>query len=269
MTADEVARNLVGPRRLLALCTRGIEYAAIVGGFLVADRSSVTPFPSTNPNRVEFLGVNQPARRSDLEAVVERFVAAGVRRWFFHLSPCAQSGELREWLHELGLRRFDGPRYVTLARPAAALSPHRTELRVRAVPAVELRDRQMFLLGLYGDYAGLYLATVGRQECTHFLAFDGDRPVASGGRCAIGTTGYLFLGATREADRGRGAQSALITERVSAAWRQGCRVVLVETMSILPASLANLIRKGFRESYDTEIFVHESEPGPQPATRNG
>ena len=45
--------------------------------------------------------------------------------------------------------------------------------------------------------------------------------------------------------------------------------MLVETMSILPASLANLIRKGFRESYDTEIFVHESEPGPQPATRNG
>jgi hypothetical protein len=31
--------------------------------------------------------------------------------------------------------------------------------------------------------------------------------------------------------------------------------VLAETMSILPTSLANLVRKGFRESYDTEIFV--------------
>ena len=40
-------------------------------------------------------------------------------------------------------------------------------------------------------------------------------------------------------------------------------------VSILAASLANLFRKGFRESYDTEIFVRESESGTQPATRNG
>ena len=34
-----------------------------------------------------------------------------------------------------------------------------------------------------------------------------------------------------------------------------CRIVLAEIMSILPISLANLVRKGFRESCDTEIFV--------------
>jgi GNAT superfamily N-acetyltransferase len=195
------------------------------------------------------------ACRRHLETVSERFTAAGVGRWFFRLTPCPQAGALRDWLHKLGLRPFDGPRYITLARPAAALPPHPTRLRVRAVPPAELRARQMFLLELYGDYAGIYLTTVGREDCTHFLAFDGDRPVAAAGLCVTGTTGYLFLGATREADRLRGAQSALIAERVTAAYRQGCRIVLAETMSMLPTSLANLVRKGFQESYDTEIFV--------------
>ena len=40
-----------------------------------------------------------------------------------------------------------------------------------------------------------------------------------------------------------------------AAVSRECRIVLAETMSILPISLANLVRKGFRESCDTEIFV--------------
>jgi hypothetical protein len=255
MTAAAVARCLAAPRRVFAICIKGTEFAEIGGGFLVIDRRSDSPFPSTNPNRAEFLGVVRPAGRRHLESVVERFTAAGVGRWFFRLSPCLQAGALREGLHKLGLSPFAGPRYITLARPAAALPPHPTRLRVRAVPPAELRARQMFLLELYGDYAGIYLTTVGREDCTHFLAFDGDRPVAAAGLCVTGTTGYLFLGATREADRLRGAQSALIAERVTAAYRQGCRIVLAETMSMLPTSLANLVRKGFQESYDTEIFV--------------
>ncbi len=255
MTVAEVARCLAAPRRVLAVCIKGTEFAEIGDGFVVIERWSDSPFPSTNPNRTEFLGVTRPTCRRDLERVVERFADAGVRRWFFRLSPCPQAAALRGWLQELGLRPFDGPRYVTLARPAAMLPPHRTELRVRALPAAELCALRMFLLELYREYAGIYLATVGRDECTHFLAFDGARPVAAAGLCVTGTTGYLFLGATREADRSRGAQSALIAARVAAAYRQGCRIVLAETMSILPTSLKNLVRKGFRESYDTELFI--------------
>ena len=120
-------------------------------------------------------------------------------RWFFRLTPCSQAGALRDWLHKLGLRPFDGPRYITLARPAAALPPHPTRLRVRAVPPAELRAWQMFLLQLYGEYAGIYLTTIGRDDCTHFLAFDGDRPVAAAGLCVTGTTSTV-----RHLDNARG-----------------------------------------------------------------
>ena len=199
ITAAAVARCLAAPRRVLAICIKGTEYAEIGGGFVVVDRWSDAPFPSTNPNRAEFLGVVRPACRRHLETVSERFIAAGVGRWFFRLAPCPQAGALRDWLHKLGLRPFDGPRYITLARPAAALPPHPTRLRVRAVPPAELRAWQMFLLQLYGEYAGIYLTTIGRDDCTHFLAFDGDRPVAAAGLCVTGTTSTV-----RHLDNARG-----------------------------------------------------------------
>lgn len=255
MTPADVARRLHAPRYALASAVRGAELARIGGGFLTIDRSSATEYPSTNGNRAEFVGVTRPASHVETEAITERFSAAGVSRWFFWLSPCAQAEEIRKWLLTLGLWPFDGPRYITLARSAEAVAPHRTALRVRALPAPELHVHTGFLHELYGDFAGAYLGTIGRDDCLHYLAFDGDRPVAAAGLCIAGAAGYLFLAATSEADRSRGAQNALIAARVRAAHARGCRIVMSETLSILRPSLANLVRQGFRECYDTQVFV--------------
>ena len=255
MTATEVSRHLYAPRYALAAGVRDAEFAELGGGFVTIDRSSDTKFPSTNPNRAEFVGVARPASRNEVEEITERFSAAGVRRWFFWLSPCPQAEEIRRWLGELGLRPFDGPRYITLARSAEAVASHRTALRVHALTAPELRARTGFLSELYGDFAGVYLGTIGRDDCAHYLAFDGDRPVAAAGLCVAGAAGYLFLAATRPADRSRGAQNALIAARVRAAHARGCRIVTSQTLSILRPSLANLVRQGFRECYDTEVFA--------------
>ena len=131
MTAAEVSRHLYAPRYALAAGVRDAEFAEIGGGFLTIDRSSDTEYPSTNPNRAEFVGVTRPTSRSEVQEITERFAAAGVRRWFFWLSPCPQAGEIRQWLLELGLRRFERPRYITLARSAEPVAAHRTALRVR------------------------------------------------------------------------------------------------------------------------------------------
>lgn len=255
MTAAEVARHLYAPRRALAGSLAGAECAELGGGFLTVDRSSTAKYPSTNRNRAEFIGVTRPASRDEIEGAAERFSAAGVRRWFFWLSPCAQAEEIRRWLSELGLRPFDGPRYITLARSAEAVAPHETALRVRAPTAPELHAHTPFLTELYGDFAGAFLGTIGRDDCAHYLAFDGDRPVAAAGLCVAGVTGYLYLAATREPDRLRGAQNALIAARIRAAYTRGCRIVMAETLSILRPSLANLVRQEFRECYDTQLFV--------------
>ena len=255
MTAAEVARHLYAARCALAGSARGAELVEIGGGFLTIDRSSDTEYPSTNPNRAEFVGVTRPTSRSEVQEIVERYAAAGVRRWFFWLSPCPQAGEIRQWLLELGLRRFDGPRYITLARSAEPVAAHRTALRVRSLAPPELRAYTGFLIELYGDFSGVYLGTIGRDDCAHYLAFDGDQPVAAAGLCVAGAAGYLFLAATLPSDRSRGAQNALIAARVSAAHARGCRIAISETLSILRPSLGNLIRQGFRECYDTQVLV--------------
>ena len=255
MTAAEIARHLYAPRHALAAGVRGAEYAELGGGFLTIDRLSDTEYPSTNRNRADFVGVARPTGRSEIREIAERFAAAGVRRWFFWLSPCPQAEEIRQWLRELGLRPFEGPRYITLARPAEAVAAHRTALRVRALSASELRAHTGFLTELYGDFAGACLGTIGRDDCAHYLAFDGDRPVAAAGLCVAGAAGYLYLAATREPDRSRGAQNALIAARIRAAHARGCRLVMAETLSILRPSLANLVRQGFRECYDTQVYV--------------
>ena len=255
MTVAEIARHLYAPRHALAAGVRGAEYAEFGGGFLTIDRLSDTEYPSINRNRADFVGVARPTGRSEIREIAERFAVAGVRRWFFWLSPCAQADEIRQWLRELGLRPFEGPRYITLARSAEAVAAHRTALRVRALSASELRAHTGFLTKLYGDFAGACLGTIGRDDCSHYLAFDGGRPVAAAGLCVAGATGYLYLAATREPDRSRGAQNALIAARIRAAHARGCRLVMAETLSILRPSLANLVRQGFRECYDTQVYV--------------
>ena len=45
------------------------------------------------------------------------------------------------------------------------------------------------------------------------MAFDGSRPVATAALAVFEDLGYLLSGATREADRKRGAQQALIAKR--------------------------------------------------------
>ncbi len=230
MTAAEIARQIYAPRYALASAVRRAELAEMGGGFLTIDRSSGTEYPSTNRNRAEFVGVTRPARRSEVAAITERFSAAGVSRWFFWLSPCAQEEEIRQWLLEVGLQPFDGPRYITLARSAEAVAPHETALRVRALTAPELHAHTGFLTELYGDFAGSCRGTIGRETAS---------------------TTWRSTAIVRS----RGAQNALIAARVRAAHARGCRIVMAETLSILRPSLANLVRHGFRECYDTQVYV--------------
>ena len=75
------------------------------------------------------------------------------------------------------------------------------------------------------------------------------RPVAIAALAVFEDLGYLFAAATRETDRQRGAQQALIARRIERAEQVGCPILVSETLSILEHSLRNLQRAGFREIY--------------------
>ena len=53
--------------------------------------------------------------------------------------------------------------------------------------------------------------------------------------------------------RRRGAQSALIAQRIKKAVEVGCKIVVSETLSIAKRSLSNLQKAGFEVAYEKEV----------------
>jgi GNAT superfamily N-acetyltransferase len=100
-----------------------------------------------------------------------------------------------------------------------------------------------------------YTETAGMQDFFHYMAFDGNRPVAIAALCLFEDLGYLMAASTAETHRKRGAQQALIAKRVERAEQIGCATLVSETLTMLEHSLRNLQRAGFQEMYEKE--VHE------------
>ncbi|HWB45696.1 MAG TPA: GNAT family N-acetyltransferase, partial [Hyphomicrobiaceae bacterium] len=99
-----------------------------------------------------------------------------------------------------------------------------------------------------------YARSVGKDGFFHYMAFDGDRPVAIAALCVFEGLGYLFAAATAENDRRRGAQQALIATRVQRAAQIGCSAVVSETLYMLEHSYRNLQRAGFQDAYEKEVY---------------
>ncbi len=95
----------------------------------------------------------------------------------------------------------------------------------------------------------------GREGWTCLVAYDGDAPVAAAALFAAGDEGYLAFGATLPDARGRGAQSALLAERIAIAGRLGLRSITTETGvrgagggGVTDRSYRNILRAGFEET---------------------
>jgi GNAT superfamily N-acetyltransferase len=86
-------------------------------------------------------------------------------------------------------------------------------------------------------------------EC--WLAVDGDEPAAAAGLFVSEGVGYIGFAATLPEHRGKGAQNALLAERIERAREVGCDVVVTETgerRDDLPSnSYRNILRAGFTE----------------------
>ena len=93
-----------------------------------------------------------------------------------------------------------------------------------------------------------------RAGWTCLVAYDGDRPVAGGAVYVDGDQAWLGLGATLPQARGRGAQSALLAERIRLAAAAGATTVTTETgvrqEGRPERSYRNILRAGFEEVFE-------------------
>jgi GNAT superfamily N-acetyltransferase len=84
-------------------------------------------------------------------------------------------------------------------------------------------------------------------------SYDGGEIVGGGALHIDGDVGWLGIGATLPAHRGRGGQRAVMARRIADAVAAGCTTVATET-GVLPdhpnPSLRNMLRSGFELAYE-------------------
>jgi hypothetical protein len=101
--------------------------------------------------------------------------------------------------------------------------------------------------------------SVGRAGWHHYLAFDGERPVATGALFVQGDAGWLGFGSTLASHRRRGAQGAIMSQRNQDAADAGCRWLVTETGEDSPdqpnPSFHNMLRVGFELAYQRPNFI--------------
>ena len=96
-------------------------------------------------------------------------------------------------------------------------------------------------------------SVVGREGWHTFAAYDGDEPVGVGALFVAGDTGWLGMGGTLPAARGRGAQNAILAARIDRARELGLERVVTETGMPRDGepgpSYRNIVRAGFEPAY--------------------
>jgi hypothetical protein len=211
-------------------------------------------------NRLVGCGVSGAAGRDALLDAVRRLRDTGVRNYGVQLSPAAQPPAIREWLGESGLAPRD--RWAKMYRrdePAAAVH---TDLRIDAVRPGQAETFAEVVTGGFGMPASFrpwLAATVGRPQWRHYLAWNGEDPVAGAALFIAGDVGWLGVASTLPPARRRGAQGALMARRIEDGRALGCRWFVTETGEDTPArpnpSYRNMIRAGFTFAYHRENFM--------------
>src|SRR5262249_18498188 len=146
--------------------------------------------------------------------------------------------------------------YPVLARPAALITPPRPcEFSIRVVGAREAPPILGAGAACYGGGTARAQAMLDRGCGELHSAFEGDRPVAFTVLLNRGE-GFACPGpaGTDPQKRGRGAQTALICSRVSAAARAGIQWCISETNTAVTHSLGNLRRCGFETVLNWRVY---------------
>jgi GNAT superfamily N-acetyltransferase len=216
-------------------------------------------------NRVVGLGVNRPATREDVDAVVDFYRGLGQTNVTIQVAPHARPADLRAWLVDRDFVR--GRSWAKVWRETSDPLTVDTSLRIEEIGPDHVGPWSSIVATAFElpAAAAAAEATIGRRGWQHYLGFDGSVPVtaaamfivehagAAGGAGWGANVAWLGFGATLPEARGRGGQSAMFTRRLADAAQLGCRIAITETGEDTPEepnpSYRNMIRTGFHLAY--------------------
>jgi len=230
-----------------------------VGTALVSIAAKV-PASGIVVNRAIGLGVGDVARPESVDAIVERYRAAGFPRYFVHVHPESRPLELRQWLLARGLEKARGWMKFTRGREAPPRVDSRLTVRRAGPEHMAAFGRIAAAAFDLGDAAATWIACMDRAEGWRaYVSLADGEVVGTGGLFVRDGIGWLDFGSTASKHRGKGSQSALLRARIIDALDLGCRLVATATGEAVEGdpqhSYSNIRRMGFREAYARENYA--------------
>lgn len=222
---------------------------------------SVAGFDILALNRI--IGWGEGPQRSvhNLRKIINIFRQAGALRIFLQLHPSLVDADAGETLRETGFTYYNN--WVKLYRKAEPLTGVKSDLRIEEIGPERADDFARVLLeGFEWDrrlrpWMG---SVAGRPNWHLYLAFDGERPVATGAFYRSGEYAWVDMAATLADCRGRGAQAVLMQRRIADAIKLGCKYLVVETAEETPERAApsyrNMLRFGFEVAYVRPNYLY-------------
>jgi hypothetical protein len=214
-------------------------------------------------NRIVGLGIGESATESMLEEAIAVLENAGCQNYMAQLSPLAEPAQCQEWLERRGLA--PSRNWAKMYRgnePAPMLS---SDLRVEKIGKGQADAFAEVVLKTFEMPPILRLLVkgfVGQPGWLHYLAFDGQKPVAGAAMFVKGEVGWLGFAGTLKQYRKRGGQGALFSRRIQDGLALGCKWFVTETGEDTPEdpnpSYHNMQRSGFKLAYLRRNYVHKA-----------
>jgi hypothetical protein len=208
----------------------GLRVQHIAGATLIMARNVLDP----QLNRVIDLGLEQPARWADLEAIEQGYLEAGCPKYWVHVNPFAQPPQLTDWLRQQGFAQPARRSWAKMWRGPTPVRAQATDLEVRLARSDEYAAAARCVCEAF-DMApamGTWLESMSpRPDWRIFVALSDGQVVGSGSLYLDRPrrAGWLGIGALAQAYRRRGGHRALMNLRIQAAIDAGCRAIVTET----------------------------------------
>lgn len=221
-------------------------------------------------NRVVGLGIEGEPSDEHLSRVLDAIGRTGSPRLFVQVAPLNGYDSVGTRLEARGLRHYnnwmrlrrDLTNLEALPPPSADQRAARTPIEVHQIDADQAGIFGRIVAGAFGyppPLVPLSGQVVGRPHWHHYLAYDGETPIAAAAMYVNDQAAWFGFAGTDAAHRGRGGQHALVTRRLKDAAEAGCRWVSVETAEDTitrdAPSFRNLRRFGFEVAYKRPNYL--------------
>ncbi|MCZ7602678.1 MAG: hypothetical protein M5R37_07410 [Melioribacteraceae bacterium] len=213
-------------------------------------------------NRVLGIGLEYEITDQQLKEIINFYKQVGTNRFMIQVSPAAFPENNEELLLRNGFIRYNqwAKSYKKLVNeieiPESKLNLENLELS----NIEEFENVIKLAFEFEYDSHLLISRTYKKPGWKHYLTTENGKPIAAASMFICGKFASLAIGGTIPEDRGKGAQSLLIAQRLNDAYKAGCEYVVVETSEDLPdkpsQSYRNILKAGFEHAYLRPNYVY-------------